>query len=76
MNYAEAYITGIGQSQIGRKLTRHPLLLTVDAVKEACANRVLKVQTKCHARSALYALRDQWAAAPARLQPPQKRPDA
>ncbi|MCK5789464.1 MAG: dioxygenase [Alcanivorax sp.] len=35
MNYAEAYITGIGQSQIGRKLTRHPLLLTVDAVKEA-----------------------------------------
>ncbi len=31
----EAYITGIGQSQIGMKLTRHPLLLTLDAVKEA-----------------------------------------
>jgi acetyl-CoA acetyltransferase len=31
----EAYITGIGQSQIGMKLTRHPLLLTVDAVREA-----------------------------------------
>lgn len=31
----EAFITGIGQSQIGMKLTRHPLLLTLDAVKEA-----------------------------------------
>ena len=31
----EAFITGIGQSEIGVKLTRHPLLLTVDAVKEA-----------------------------------------
>ena len=32
---AEAYITGIGQSQIGQKLTRHPLLLTMDAIREA-----------------------------------------
>jgi len=32
---AEAYITGIGQSQIGQKLTRHPLLLTTDAIREA-----------------------------------------
>lgn len=32
---AEAYITGIGQSQIGQKLTRHPLLLTIDAIREA-----------------------------------------
>jgi acetyl-CoA acetyltransferase len=32
-NYA--YITGIGQSQIGVKLTRLPLLLTLDAVREA-----------------------------------------
>lgn len=31
----EAYITGVGQSQIGQKLTRHPLLLTLDALKEA-----------------------------------------
>jgi acetyl-CoA acetyltransferase len=31
----EAYITGIGQSAIGRGLTRNPLLLTLDAVKEA-----------------------------------------
>lgn len=31
----EAYITGVGQSQIGQKLTRHPLLLTGDAFREA-----------------------------------------
>lgn len=31
----EAYITGVGQSKIGQKLTRHPLLLTLDALKEA-----------------------------------------
>ena len=31
----DAYITGVGQSQIGVKLTRHPLLLTLDAVREA-----------------------------------------
>ena len=31
----EAFITGIGQSEIGVKLTRHPLLLTLDAVREA-----------------------------------------
>jgi acetyl-CoA acetyltransferase len=31
----EAYITGVGLSQIGQKLTRHPLLLTLDALKEA-----------------------------------------
>jgi acetyl-CoA acetyltransferase len=31
----DAYISGIGQSQIGVKLTRHPLLLTLDAVREA-----------------------------------------
>lgn len=44
------------------KQEQHDLELEVlsqrlDAVKEACANRVLKVQTKCHARSALHALR-------------------
>lgn len=31
----DAFITGIGQSQVGMKLTRHPLLLTLDAVREA-----------------------------------------
>lgn len=30
-----AYITGIGQSEIGVRLPRHPLLLTVDAIREA-----------------------------------------
>lgn len=39
----EAYITGVGQSQVGQKLTRHPLLLTVDAVKEALAEAGLTV---------------------------------
>lgn len=34
----EAYVTGISQSQVGIRLTRHPLLLTVDAVKEALAD--------------------------------------
>src|SRR5690242_2716205 len=40
---SEAYITGIGQSQIGMKLTRHPLLLTVDAVKEALTEAGLTI---------------------------------
>ncbi|KHK91845.1 thiolase family protein [Novosphingobium malaysiense] len=31
----EAYITGIGQSEVGVRLPRHPLLLTLDAVREA-----------------------------------------
>ncbi len=35
MTNSDAYITGIGQSEVGIKLTRHPLLLTLDAVKEA-----------------------------------------
>jgi acetyl-CoA acetyltransferase len=35
MRANEAYITGIGQSEIGVRLTRHPLLLTLDAVREA-----------------------------------------
>lgn len=39
----EAYITGIGQSQIGMKLTRHPLLLTLDAVKEALTESGLTI---------------------------------
>jgi acetyl-CoA acetyltransferase len=35
MALPEAYITGIGQSKIGQKTTRHPLLLTTDAIREA-----------------------------------------
>lgn len=35
MTAREAYITGIGQSQIGVRLTRSPLLLTLDAIREA-----------------------------------------
>jgi acetyl-CoA acetyltransferase len=35
MSVNDAYITGIGQSQVGMKLTRPPLLLTVDAIREA-----------------------------------------
>ena len=31
----QAYITGIGQSEVGVRLSRAPLLLTVDAVREA-----------------------------------------
>ncbi|MGB3621865.1 MAG: thiolase family protein [Ketobacter sp.] len=40
---AEAYITGIGQSQIGQNLERHPLLLTLDAVKEALEEAGLSI---------------------------------
>ena len=32
---SSAFITGIGQSEVGVRLTRHPLLLTLDAVREA-----------------------------------------
>lgn len=35
MASTEAYITGLGQSEVGVRLPRHPLLLTVDAVREA-----------------------------------------
>lgn len=43
MKNIEAYISGIGQSEVGMKLTRHPLLLTVDAVKEALAEAGLTI---------------------------------
>lgn len=43
MSVNEAYITGVGQSQIGVKLTRHPLLLTVDAAKEAMSEAGLTI---------------------------------
>ena len=35
MSTSDVFITGVGQSEIGIKLTRHPLLLTIDAVREA-----------------------------------------
>ena len=34
----EAYITGIGMSEVGIRLTRSPLALTMDAIKEAVAD--------------------------------------
>jgi len=43
MGSSEAYITGIGQSEIGVRLTRSPLLLTVDAVREALADSGLTI---------------------------------
>jgi acetyl-CoA acetyltransferase len=43
MTANEAYITGVGQSEIGMKLTRHPLLLTVDAVREALSEAGLTI---------------------------------
>lgn len=43
MRSSEAYITGIGQSEIGVKLARSPLLLTVDAVREALADAGLTI---------------------------------
>ncbi|MFV8816718.1 thiolase family protein [Haliea sp. E17] len=44
MQCKEAYITGVGQSEVGMKLTRHPLLLTVDAVKEALDEAGLTIE--------------------------------
>ncbi|MFT4046414.1 MAG: thiolase family protein [Solimonas sp.] len=43
MKPIEAYISGVGQSEVGMRLTRHPLLLTVDAVKEALAEAGLSI---------------------------------
>ena len=38
-----AYITGIGQSEIGVRLERSPLLLTLDAIREALAEAGLSI---------------------------------
>lgn len=43
MTASDAYITGIGQSAVGMKLERHPLLLTLDAVREALAESGLGI---------------------------------
>lgn len=39
----EAYISGIGQSEVGVRLTRSPLLLTLDAVREALGEAGLTI---------------------------------
>ncbi|WP_373081274.1 thiolase family protein [Zhongshania sp.] len=39
----EAYISGVGQSEVGVRLERSPLLLTTDAVKEAIADAGLTI---------------------------------
>lgn len=41
---SEAFITGIGQSEIGIRLSRSPLLLTVDAIREALADAGLTLE--------------------------------
>lgn len=43
MSRVDAYITGVGQSEVGTKLTRHPLLLTLDAVREALGEAGLTI---------------------------------
>ena len=44
MANTEAYITGIGQSEVGVRLTRSPLLLTVDAIREALGEAGLTIE--------------------------------
>ncbi len=39
----EGYITGVGQSEVGTRLTRHPLLLTLDAIREALGEAGLTI---------------------------------
>jgi acetyl-CoA acetyltransferase len=39
----EAYVTGIGQSEVGVRLARHPLLLTIDAIREALDEAALTI---------------------------------
>jgi len=44
MGNREAYISGIGQSEVGVRLARHPLLLTLDAINEALADAGLTIE--------------------------------
>jgi acetyl-CoA acetyltransferase len=39
----DAFITGVGQSEVGVRLPRHPLLLTLDAINEALAEAGLAI---------------------------------
>jgi acetyl-CoA acetyltransferase len=43
MSARDAFVTGVGQSEIGIRLRRSPLLLTVDAIREALAEAGLKI---------------------------------
>lgn len=44
MAHTEAFITGVGQSEIGQGLSRSPLLLTLDAVREALQEADLSIE--------------------------------
>jgi acetyl-CoA acetyltransferase len=44
MALPDAFITGIGQSKIGVRLERHPLLLTLDAIREALEESALTLK--------------------------------
>ena len=44
MTSREAYITGVGLSEVGVRLTRHPLLLTRDAMLEALQEAGLTIE--------------------------------
>ena len=44
MPAGDAYFSGIGMSQVGVRLERHPLLLTLDAVREALAEAGLSIE--------------------------------
>lgn len=43
MNTRDAFVSGVGQSEVGMRLTRAPLLLTLDAVKEALDDAGLSI---------------------------------
>ena len=43
MAVPDAFITGIGQSEVGVRLERHPMLLTLDAIKEALGEAGLSI---------------------------------
>ena len=43
MPAVDAYITGIGQSEVGMRLQRSPLLLTLDAIREALTEAGLEI---------------------------------
>jgi acetyl-CoA acetyltransferase len=44
MNRESAFVTGIGQSEVGVRLPRPPMLLTIDAVREALADAGLELE--------------------------------
>ena len=44
MSASHAFISGIGQSEVGVRLERHPLLLTLDATREALTEAGLSIE--------------------------------